>query len=423
MAKVFALLMLLTIQIKPASAIGAYHYVTSWLNCTQYIPDAMLGYMQNTTPSAKDVIPFSILSACLLGQDYDPSVPAFFFKNSSDIRFGISISEVVSLEFNGNLQVKVSLSYYWSEARLRWPLNSGVNNWMWPNAILLKNSQVWPLIFEVLNCPLQDCELRPQNNTYVFVNNSGTVQFQMRALAFAKCVLNFTFFPFDTQSCYLLLAPKNYLLYKWLGVSYSIKLWTGSMSYVYDSDEWKILSVDTKVAEASEILMKKNTPNNFTMEIYDRGNSSVNCSITLERRPSYFIYNLIVPLLVIVCLNIVTVFIPFSAIEKPNMVFSVFLAFTFYQLLLAENTPKSDIVPYIGYYIIWSFFLTAFNLLTTLIVLKIHRSHKDDNHPPKFIIKFVIYPIRKTLSSLNKAWHWIVLKINRQTCVNLIDNG
>ena len=168
--------------------------------------------------------------------------------------------------------MKVSLNYYWSEARLRWPVNSGVNNWMWAHAIVLKKSKVWPLIFEVLNCPLQDCELRPQNNTYIFVNNTGTAQIQMTALAYAKCVLNLTYFPFDTQLCYLLLAPKNYLIFKWLGVSYSIKLWTGSMSYVYDSDEWRILSVDTKVTQASEILMKKITSNKFIREIYDRGN-------------------------------------------------------------------------------------------------------------------------------------------------------
>ena len=105
------------------------------------------------------------------------------------------------------------------------------------------------------------------------------------------------------------------------------------------------------------------------------------------------------------------------------MVFSVFLAFTFYQLLLAGNTPKSDIVPYIGYYIMWSFVLTAFNLLTTLIVLKIHRSYNHNNHPPKFIRKFVIYPVWQTLDYLNKVWHWIVFKIIRKTCVNLIDNG
>ena len=195
------------------------------------------------------------------------------------------------------------------------------------------------------------------------------------------------------------------------------------MSYVYECDEWKILSVDTNIAEASEILMKKTTPNNFTMEIYDRGNISVNCSISLERRPSYFIYNLIVPLLVIVCLNIVTVFIPSSAIEKPEIQFSVFLAFAFYQLLLAENTPKSEMVPYIAYYIMRSLILTAYNLFTTTIVLKVHRAHKDGRMLPKFVHNLAIHPILLSLNSIKKAWHWMILKISYKTFVNPISNG
>ena len=166
---------------------GVYQFVTKPLNCTQYIPDGLLAYMQNTTPSATDFIPFSILPTCLLESDYNPSVPAFFFNNSSLIVFGISVSEVVSFDFNGDLQVKVSLNYFWNDDRLRWPLHSGVNNWMCPDSTILQVSQVWPLIFEVLSCPLQDCELRPQNHTYVYeyLDNIGTVTIQMSVVAFA----------------------------------------------------------------------------------------------------------------------------------------------------------------------------------------------------------------------------------------------
>ena len=158
-----------------------YQQLTQSLNCTPLIPIEVFAYLKNNTPLASDQILLAILTECLSEQKYDTNVPAVFFNEYNRILFGISISEVVSLEFNGDLQVKVNLDYQWEEPRFRWQLDSGINNWTWPQSTMLHISQVWPFIFEVLNCPLQNCELRPQNQSHVYVNYTGTVELQCRS--------------------------------------------------------------------------------------------------------------------------------------------------------------------------------------------------------------------------------------------------
>ena len=397
--------------------------MTKPLNCTPIIPIEVLAYLQNNIPSTSDQIPRAILTQCLSEQKYDTNLPAIFFNEYNTIMFGMSISEVVSLEFNGDLKVKVNLDYKWAEPRFRWFLDSGINNWTWPPSTMLHVSQVWPFIFEVLNCPLQNCELRPQNQSLVRVNYSGTVELLMPVLVFAKCDLKLTLFPFDIQTCNLLLAAKNYLQLTWIQVNYSYTFWIASTPYIHKNDEWVLSAINLQFTEANEILMKKNTPDNFTMEIFPRGKVAINCELTLVRRPSYFVYNLIVPLLVIVSLGIAGVFIPSDAPEKPEVLLTVLLAFTFYQLLLAENTPKTDSVPLIGYYIMWSLVLAAFHLLAASVVLRLHHNNQANSLPPIIIRLIVIRPILTVCIAVKKAFCLVILKLFRRGSATIISNG
>lgn len=416
-------LLLFQLYVVSKAGDGLYQLTAQPLNCTPSIPNNILNYLVNTSPAETDEIPLAILTQCISNQEYDRNVPALFYNKHNRILFGMSISHVVSLEFNGDLQVKVNLDYKWPEPRFSWLLDSGINNWTWPPATFLQISQVWPLIFEVLNCPLQNCELSPQNHSYVHVNHTGTIELQMTALVFAKCDLVYTHFPFDIQSCNLQLAAKNYIQLGWLNINYSFKFWLASNSYIHNCDEWALTAISTQLTEANEILMKRHTPDNFTMEIYPRGNVAINCTMTLVRRPSYFIYNLIVPLLVIVCLGVATTLIPSEAPEKPEVLLTVLLAFTFYQMLLADNTPKTESVPLIGYYIMWSLVLAAYHLLSASLVLRLHHFNQENSQPPKFLRLFIIRPINLICKFFKKASCWVISKIFRSRSSNLINDG
>ena len=122
--------------------------------------------------------------------------------------------------------------------------------------------------------------------------------------------------------------------------------------YNRESEEWTITSFE--IASDSDLLylFVPNNPANWTLYTYNFSTEhAVSVNLTLSLRSSYFVYNLIAPLLVIVSLAVSVVAVPSNAHNKPELLLAILIAFTLYQLLLADNSPKTDSVPLLGLYI------------------------------------------------------------------------
>ena len=73
------------------------------------------------------------------------------------------------------------------------------------------------------------------------------------------------------------------------------------------------------------------------------------------------------------------------------------MAFTLYQLLLADNTPRTNYVPLMGMYIVSSFILAAIHLLGSLLVLRLHRFSENSIVAPFILRAIIIRPVRVLL--------------------------
>lgn len=69
------------------------------------------------------------------------------------------------------------------------------------------------------------------------------------------------------------------------------------------------------------------------------------------------------------------------------------MAFTLYQLLLAENTPRTNYVPLMGMYIVSSFILAAVHLLASLLVLRLHHFAENSNVAPFLLRAIILRPV------------------------------
>lgn len=72
------------------------------------------------------------------------------------------------------------------------------------------------------------------------------------------------------------------------------------------------------------------------------------------------------------------------------------MAFTLYQLLLAENTPRTNYVPLMGLFIVCSFVLAALHLLASLIILRIHHFAEYSLLAPHILRAWALRPVCKT---------------------------
>ena len=65
-------------------------------------------------------------------------------------------------------------------------------------------------------------------------------------------------------------------------------------------------------------------------------------TLTLKRRPLYYLLNIVIPSLVLAVLSALTFAVPVDSGEKLSLGISILLAFSVFMLILQDNTPESD---------------------------------------------------------------------------------
>ena len=91
--------------------------------------------------------------------------------------------------------------------------------------------------------------------------------------------------------------------------------------------------------------------------------------------------------LVIVSLAVSVVAVPSNAHNKPELLLAILVAFTLYQLLLAENSPKTDSVPLLGLYITSSLILCGVDIFLVCFIMYLH--HLGEKRAPKIVVQSV----------------------------------
>lgn len=191
-----------------------------------------------------------------------------------------------------------------------------------------------------------------------------------------------------------------------------------NIKYIKESEEWTITSYDIVSGFDQNKYFSRSYNKSWILNNENLGfMMSVNMNLTLSRRSSYFVYNLIVPLLVIVSLSIAMITVPSNADNKPELLLSILVAFTLYQLLLAECIPKTDSTPLLGFYIIDSLILCALDIFIVCFIMYLHFNGKQK--APILVCKVFIRPVRFCLTTIKKGFLWFYYKLVCRRVVNL----
>ena len=77
--------------------------------------------------------------------------------------------------------------------------------------------------------------------------------------------------------------------------------------------------------------------------------SMVKYYIYLERFPTYYLLNIIIPSVVLAFLSAFTFYVPVDSGEKVSLSITILLSFSVFLLILSDNTPSiSRGLPYLG---------------------------------------------------------------------------
>ncbi|XP_060540667.1 acetylcholine receptor subunit epsilon isoform X2 [Pantherophis guttatus] len=242
----------------------------------------------------------------------------------------------------------------------------------------------------------------------VLISPGGEMYWQPPAIFRSSCPIEVTFFPFDWQNCSL--------IFRWVGApvtlgrgasatpccalgiaqgewearpSPGLLLFCSSRSKTHNAREVELQYGlnDTTFMPVEEVIIEDFTENGEWALIYRParrvlapiagleapGFSEIHYFLIIQRKPLFYIINIIVPCVLISSLVVLVYFLPAQAGgQKCTVSISVLLAQTVFLFLIAQKVPATSLsVPLIGKYLL--FVMTVATLIVTncVVVLNI----------------------------------------------------
>lgn len=165
----------------------------------------------------------------------------------------------------------------------------------------------------------------------VVVQSNGQILWTCPDRIQSTCQIDVTFFPFDQQVCELKFGSWTFSKAQLDVVNASV---SADLENYIRNAEWELIAMPA-------------SSNDVTYEIGTY--SDVTYKLVIRRKPLYYLFNLLLPCILIVIINTVGLYLPPESGEKISLGVTVLLSLTVFLLIVAENTPtQSEVVPLIG---------------------------------------------------------------------------
>uniref|UniRef100_A0A8C7EC76 Cholinergic receptor nicotinic gamma subunit n=1 Tax=Nothoprocta perdicaria TaxID=30464 RepID=A0A8C7EC76_NOTPE len=203
--------------------------------------------------------------------------------------------------------------------------------------------------------------------TNVLVSPDGCIYWLPPAIYRSSCSIHVTYFPFDWQNCTLVFQSQTYsaneinlLLTEEDG--HTVEWIVIDPEAFTENGEWAI-----KHRPARKII----NAGHFTPD--DIQYQQVIFYLIIQRKPLFYIINIIVPCVLISSMAVLVYFLPAKAGgQKCTVSINVLLAQTVFLFLIAQKVPEtSQAVPLIGKYLTFLMVVTVVIVVNAVIVLNI----------------------------------------------------
>ncbi|ESP04297.1 hypothetical protein LOTGIDRAFT_136425 [Lottia gigantea] len=301
--------------------------------------------------------------------DYDKRIrPSLNASESLNVTFGLALAQIIDVdEKNQILTTNCWLNQIWIDYALRWDPDDygGIK------VIRLPFDQVWrPDVLLYNNADVSSIFSSISSN--VIVTSDGNVTWLSMVIFKSSCSIDVRYFPFDEQNCTMLFASWTYD-----GYQLNLMVNTGdgdTTNYIHNS-EWELdkLKVERNVVYYS-----------CCAEPYP----DITFYIHIRRRPLFYIFNMILPCIMITLVALLGFYIPSDSGEKVTMGITTLLSMTVFMMLVTENMPPtSDVLPLIGLYYGMTIFIVSFATAMTVFTLNIHHKGARGLEVPRIIKK------------------------------------
>ncbi|XP_019715245.1 neuronal acetylcholine receptor subunit alpha-9-I-like [Hippocampus comes] len=211
-------------------------------------------------------------------------------------------------------------------------------------------------------------------DTNVVIRHDGRITWDSPAITKSSCKVDVSFFPFDAQQCRF-----TYGSWTYNGNQLDIlnAMESADLADLVDNVEWQVLGMAAK----RNIVLYGCCADPYP---------DVTFTLKLKRRASFYVFNLLIPCVMISFLAPLGFYLPADSGEKVSLGVTVMLALTVFQLLVAEIMPPSENVPLIGKYYIATMTMITASTALTIFIMNIHHCGPDAKPVPKWAKKVVL---------------------------------
>ena len=235
---------------------------------------------------------------------------------SSQMKIDLNVVTIVDFnEVEETITLTAFLPLFWTDEFLRWDpeLFGNLTHISVPQEIIWK-----PYII------LEDTVVKLGElgtpSLQVLIEHTGQVVWKPVEVFTVLCYVDVYKFPFDTQTCYLTFEPSGYKLNEVLMSASSPAI--DFLEYEGNSG-WTIVS--------SKIVAKTKRSDSYAI-----------CSLTLKRKPLYFLMNIFLPIMLLSILNMFVFILPVESGEKASFVVTVFLSLAVFLTIVSGKLPENS---------------------------------------------------------------------------------
>ncbi|XP_051945155.1 neuronal acetylcholine receptor subunit alpha-9-II [Xyrauchen texanus] len=268
-----------------------------------------------------------------------------------NVTLQITLSQIKDMdERNQVLIAYLWIRQTWHDAYLKW----NKEDYDGLEVIRIPSSLVWRPDLVLYN--KADDDFSGPVDTNVVLRYNGEITWDAPAITKSSCVVDVSYFPFDSQQCNLTFGSWTY---NGNQVDIILGMDSGDLSDFVENVEWECHGMPA-------------TKNVIMYGCCSDPYPDITYTVLLQRRSSFYIFNLLLPCFLISFLAPLGFYLPADSGEKVSLGVTVLLALTVFQLMVAESMPPSESVPLIGKYYIATMTMITASTALTIFIMNIH---------------------------------------------------
>ncbi|XP_075223407.1 neuronal acetylcholine receptor subunit alpha-7-like [Lycorma delicatula] len=301
-----------------------------------------------------------------LMERYDASVrPAENFSEPLRVIFGISLHHIIDVdEKNQILTTNCWLTQIWTDHHLKW----NASDFGGITVIRVPFNKVWKpdtILYNNADSQYSSAVI----NTNVIVSATGEVVWLSHGIYRSSCDIDVEYFPFDIQSCNMKWASWTYDGYQLDLVKQTEH---GDVSNYQANGEFDLVSFEP----IKHVEFYSCCPEPYPDITY---------VIRIRRRPMFYVFNLILPCILINCIALLVFYVPSESGEKVTLGISALLSMTVFLMTIRETLPPTEKTPLISMYYGVSICLVSFASGLSVVTLNVyHRGVRGTKVPSIF---------------------------------------